>query len=304
MEFSVKILGNSGALPAFGRHPTAQVVNHDDRLFLVDCGEGTQMRCDDFKVKKGRIHHIFISHLHGDHFFGLLGLITSYQLLQRVHPLHIYGPPKLWDIIDLQLSPWGIPPCYELVFHPTQADAPMLLYEDALLTVETIPLNHKIACTGFLFKEKPKERNMRKDQIEKYGIHFTDIPAIKKGGDFKTSDGRIIPNRELTLDPMPPRSYAFCSDTAYNEAMVEQLKGVNLLYHEATFTQEFEERAKKTFHSTAQQAALMAQKVQAQRLLLGHFSAKYPVLDPILKEAKVVFERSSLALEGEVFGVE
>jgi len=303
MEFSVKILGNSGALPGFGRHPTAQVVNHHERLFLVDCGEGTQMRCNDFEVRKSKIHHIFISHLHGDHYFGLVGLITSFQLLQRIQPLHIYGPPKLWDIIKLQLSPWGIPPCYELVFHPTQAKTTMVLYEDEFLEVETIPLKHKIPCTGFLFREKPKVRKMRKDKIKEFDIHFKFIPEIKAGANFTTATGQVIPNLELTDAPLPPRAYAFCSDTAYHEPILSQIQGIDLLYHEATFTKEFEERAALTLHSTAEQAALMAKKAGVKRLLLGHFSAKYPILSPLLSEARAVFGASDLGVEGKVFGV-
>lgn len=305
LNFSVKILGNNAALPAYNRHPTAQVVNHDDRLFLVDCGEGTQMRFGEYGVKRSRIHHIFISHLHGDHYFGLPGLLTSYRLLQRETPIHLYGPPELEAILEMligSLKSENETYC-SIHFIPTQAEKPAVIYEDALLEVISFPTFHRIPCTGFLFKEKWRERKMRKDKIEEYQIPYQVIPGIKKGDHYETPEGKIISNEELTLDPPTPRAYAYCADTAYFEEMVPTIQGSNLIYHESTFTKEHEADAAAKFHSTSQQAARIAKLANANQLLLGHFSAKYADLQPLVDEARPIFVKTYLALEGYEYKV-
>ncbi len=303
MKFSVKILGSSGALPAYNRHPTSLIVNQNERLFMIDCGEGTQMRLNDFKVKKGKINHIFISHLHGDHYFGLLGLITSYTLLNRSTDLHLYGPPQLDEIIDVHIGIWRNEMPYKLIFHPINADEPSILFEDDELIVESIILNHRIDTTGFVFKEKLLPRKMIKEKIVEYNIPYTVINDIKAGADFIDADNNTIPNAELTNDPKEPKSFAYCSDTAYNPSMFDQLQNVNLLYHEATFMEDQEELAAKKYHSTTKQAALTAKSINAQKLIIGHFSAKYKDLDPLAQEAKKYFPESYLAIEGQEFEV-
>lgn len=302
MKFSLQILGSSGALPAYNRFPTAQVLNHNDRLFLIDCGEATQMRFQQFGVKRGKINHIFISHLHGDHYFGLLGLLTSYMLLQRAAPLYLYGPPQLMDILNVHLPPSEHYP-FKLHFIPTQNQKAECIYEDAELMVSSIPLKHRIPTTGFVFREKLGERKMRKDKIAEYNIHFSHIPSIKKGDSYTTPNGTIIPNQELTDDPPPPRSFAFCSDTAYHEPVLEHIANVDLLYHESTFGNDQKDDAAKKSHSTAEQAATIALKANAKQLVLGHYSAKYPDLSPLLKEAQAVFPNTHLGLEGKVFDI-
>lgn len=303
MNFNVTILGSCAALPAYNRHPTAQIVNHDDRLFLVDCGEGTQMRFADFGIKRSRINHVFISHLHGDHYFGLPGLLTSYRLLQRQAPIFLYGPPQLKPILESLIGPFESEngEYTSIVFKPTQAETPEIIYEDDFLTIRSFPTHHRIACTGFLFQEKIRERKMRKDKIQEYDIPYQVIPGIKKGDHFTTKDGQQVDNMELTLDPPTPRSYAYCADTAYFEPMLETIQGTTVIYHESTFSKEHEEDASAKFHSTAEQAAQIAQLAGAKTLLLGHFSAKYSDLSPLIEEAISIFPNSHLALEGKEF---
>ena len=305
MIFNVTILGSCAALPAYNRHPTAQIVNHDDRLFLVDCGEGTQMRFADHNIKRSRINHIFISHLHGDHYFGLPGLLTSYRLLQRQAPIFLYGPPQLEPLLESLIGSF-ISENEEytpIIFKPTQAEKPETIYEDEFLAIRSFPTHHRIACTGFLFQEKIRERKMRKDKIIEYDVPYQVIPGIKKGDDFISKDGKQISNKELTLDPPTPRSYAYCADTAYFEPMLESVRGATVIYHESTFSKEHGADAAAKFHSTAEQAAQIAQLAGAKTLLLGHFSAKYPDLSPLIEEALPIFPNSYLALEGSEFPI-
>jgi len=299
----VKILGSSGALPAYNRHPTSLIVNQNERLFMVDCGEGTQMRLADFDVKKGKINHIFISHLHGDHYFGLLGLVMSYTLLNRTSTLHLYGPPQLDDMLNMHIGPWRNEMPYKLEFHPTQALKVETLFEDDQLTVETILLDHRIPTTGFLFKEKLLPRKMIKEKIDLYNIPFIEIPKIKAGADYILENGEVIYNNELTTSPKAPKSFAYCSDTAFNPPMFQQIRDADLLYHEATFTEDQEEAAQKKYHSTTKQAALTAKEINAQKLIIGHFSAKYKDLNPLLQEAIEYFPNTHLAVEGTEFHV-
>jgi ribonuclease Z len=304
MQFDVTILGSNGAIPAYDRHPSAQIVNHNGRLFLIDCGEGTQLQMSKYNVRRGRLDHIFISHLHGDHFFGLIGLITSFNLNRREHALHIYGPPGLQEILNLQLHHTLIQLRFDIHFHPVFADAPMVIYDDRELTVETIILKHRLPTTGFLFKEKVGLRKIHGDAITQYNIPVEKIIDIKHGADLVLEGGEVIPNKEITTDPHEPRSYAYCSDTAYTLSFIEQIRGVNMIYHEATFLEEHKERAEETFHSTARQAGLIAKEAEAQTLLLGHFSARYESLEALLHQGKTVFENSFLAKEGECFSIE
>jgi ribonuclease Z len=303
MQFEVTILGSNAAIPAYGRYPSSQIVNYNGNLFMIDCGEGAQFRMNKFGIKRAHLNHIFISHLHGDHYFGLIGLLTSFNLNWREHPLHIYGPAALEEIIALQFKHSNTQLRYALHFHPTTDDKPAKIYEDQHLTVETIILKHRLPTTGFLFKEKIHGRKILAEKLEQYNIPHQVITDIKKGADFTTADGKTIANSELTQDPAAPRSYAYCSDTVYTDSFLEQIKGLDTLYHEATFIHEHAERAKETFHTTTRQAAELAQNAGVGKLLIGHFSARYEDLHPILAESREVFTNTHLAQEGVTFPI-
>ncbi len=302
MKFELTILGCGSALPTLRRSPTAQFLNIREHYFLIDCGEGTQLQLRKYKVKFQKINHIFISHLHGDHYLGLVGLLSSMHLLGRTAPLHIYAPKGLQEIIEVQLKYSETELRYAIVYMELE-QGEMLIFEDEQLTVTTIPLQHRIACNGFLFKEKPKLRKMRKEKIVQYDLPHYAIPAIKEGEDYTDANGRVIANEELTLPPDKSYAYAYCSDTAYSPAIVPQVQGVDLLYHEATFLSELADRARSTMHSTAAEAATIALKAGAKQLLVGHYSARYHSLEGFLAEARDVFENTHLAEEGKVFRV-
>jgi ribonuclease Z len=295
MTFELTVLGSNSALPSFGRHLSAQILNVDSSLFLIDCGEGTQIRMMDFKVKMNKIERVFISHLHGDHIFGLAGLIMTLGLQGRSKPLYIYSPPGLEQVIDAQLVGNYAFPVYFIV---NDAGKSVLLFENQSVEVFSIPLLHRVPCNGFLFVQKTASPNMRKDKIIEYSIPYHKINAIKNGDDFVTENGRIVPHSELTSKPPPPLKYAYCSDTAYFKEIVPFVKGVDLLYHEATFMHDLLDKANKTMHSTARQAAGIARQADVKKLLLGHFSARYKNLNPLLDEAKLVFENTFLPVEG------
>lgn len=303
MTFEVTILGSNSALPAHGRHPTAQVLNHHEKLFLLDCGEGTQIQLSAYRIKRSKISEVFISHLHGDHYYGLPGLLTSYHLLKRSEPLHLYCPKGLKDIIDLNFRYSDTRLSYELIVHEIDCSQVQQIYENNHVTVTTIPMKHRIACCGFLFREKERERVILPEQLARYNVPLSGIGTLKFGNDI-TVDGVTIANRELTQDPPPPRAYAFCSDTIHSPGLIENVKAVNLLYHEATFMEESAERASLTYHSTARQAATIAKKSGVKKLLIGHFSAKYDNLQLLLEEAKAVFPATEIAVEGQTFKVE
>ncbi|MFN8310586.1 MAG: ribonuclease Z [Chitinophagales bacterium] len=303
MQFEVTILGSNGAVPAFDRHPTSQFINYNGHGYLVDCGEGTQLQMARYAIRRGKLDHIFISHLHGDHFFGLLGLLTSFNLNHRETPLHIYGHPGIEEIVTTQFRHSETTLRFPVHYHVVFANHPELIYEDHQMTVTTIPLKHRIPTTGFLFREKEGLRKMRVEKLAEYKIPVHLISGIKAGSPLVLEDGSVISNEELTLPPAAPRSYAFCSDTAYTDSFTDQIQGVNLLYHEATFLNEHEQRATETMHSTARQAALVAQAANVDQLLLGHFSARYERLERLLEEARVIFQNTSLALEGTVFQI-
>ena len=301
--FEVTILGSSSATPTSKRNPTAQVINVSDRVFLIDCGEATQIQLRRFKVKFQRISHIFISHLHGDHYLGLMGYLSSLHLLGRTAPMQIFCPPGLDEIINIQLKHSATILNYpiEYIFHDFNSRQTIL--EDERIKVESIPLNHRIPCCGFIFTEKPRPRNLIREMLGVYRIPVAAIPGIKAGGDYITPEGERIPNEKLTTGDQIIRTYAYCSDTCYDERLIDLVKGADLLYHEATFMEERAERAKETFHSTTKQAATIALKAGVSRLVIGHYSARYKDLQPMLEEARSVFPQTSLAIEGEVFSI-
>lgn len=299
--FTVTTLGTGAALPARGRYPTSQLVNVLGAWYMIDCGEGTQERLRAIGFNFQRIGHIFISHLHGDHYLGLMGLISSMHLMGRQAPLTVHGPPELKEIIGLQLRASSTYLRYPLHVRPTAPASGTVLHTDERVVVTTLKLEHRIPCTGFVFREKMGSRRLRPDRVE-------EIPqfrrgAVKNGEDLVFPDGHRIPNHELTLDPPSPRSYAYCSDTAHAPALIPFLQGVDLLYHEATFTTAMISRAKETMHSTAAQAALIAKEAGVGKLLLGHFSSRYKSASVLLDEARPIFPNTALSSEGATFVV-
>lgn len=297
--FAVTILGNNSALPAYDRHPTSQVVTIDDQLLLIDCGEGTQMQLSRYKIKRGKLNNIFISHLHGDHYFGLIGLITSMGLLGREQPLHLYAPAGLDAIIKLQLEVAFTTLPYELVFHPLTGEEVIL--DHPKFSVECFSTRHRIPCWGFIIREKKLPRKIHKEKAIAFEIPAAYYQSLKHGYDYTRKDGQVVFNDQVTIPNTPPRSYAFCADTVYDERLAEITQNVTLLYHEATYLKDLEERAAARFHSTTVQAATIALKANAHRLLLGHFSSKYEELQDYLTEASAIFPKTQLAIEGVTF---
>ena len=304
MAFTFTILGSSSALPTSKRFTSAFVLNIHERFFLIDCGEGTQMQLRKYKIKLGRINHIFISHIHGDHVFGLFGLISSFNLLGRKNDLHIFGPPDLEHIIHSYLKDFYINLFFEIIFHSVNCTRSVRIYEDDKILVNSIPLKHRIPTCGFLFREQPIWPNLRKDMIEKYNIPISKRQGIKRGDSFITETGDIVPNSELVISAPEPKTFAYCSDTSYNEGILTQIRNVDLLYHEATFGGELRKLAKETMHSTASEAARLASKASVKKLVIGHFSARYKDLTPLLAEAQKVFNNTFIAEDGKVFTVE
>jgi ribonuclease Z len=303
-NFELTILGCSSATPTSQRNPTAQLLNIAERFFLIDCGEATQIQLRRYKLKFQRINHIFISHLHGDHYLGLVGLLSSMHLLGRTIDLNIYCPPELKEIVEIQFKYSQTYLKFKIIYHFHNYVDNELIFEDDKVEVRTIVLNHRIPCCGFVFTEKPLLAHIVKENLDKYQIPVEQIMAIKKGADFISDIGETIPNYKLVADKLKPRSYAFCSDTCYDERIIEFITGVTLLYHEATFMNDMLSRAKETFHSTALQAATIAQKAGVKSLMIGHYSARYKDLQPLLEEARSVFENTILAVEGESIRLE
>ena len=301
MKFEVTVLGSSSATPIFNRNPSAQALNINDHLYLVDCGEGTQQQMLRFDVKASRIDHIFISHLHGDHYLGLVGLLSSMHLNGRSKTLKLFGPPELKEIIDLQLKYSDTTLQYPIDFIPTNAHTAEVILDNQDITVETIPLDHRIACTGFLFREKKRLRKIIKERIADLNIPVEYYSAIKKGSDYVSLEGKLYKNADITLSPEEPKTYAYCSDTLYNESYFAQISNADLLYHESTFLNNMLERAQSTYHTTALQAGEVAIKTHAKKLLIGHFSARYKTLNELLDEARSVFPDTELAVEGRTF---
>lgn len=290
-------------MPTSERFPTAHLLNANERFFLIDCGEGTQIQLRKYRIKIGKINHIFISHLHGDHIFGLFGLISSFCLLGRTSKLHIYGPEMLEELLLDHLKYFQNDLTFELIIHTFQNKRSALIYHDKTIEVRTVPLLHRIPTCGFLFKEKPVPKNIKKELVEQYKIPIREIVKIKNGSDFVTVDGIKLSNDELTLPSYRTRSYAYCSDTAYDEKITEYIKSVDILYHEATFTHKDADLASETFHSTTKQAAEIAKKAGAGKLLIGHFSSRYKKYDDFEKEAREVFENTVAINDGDIFSV-
>lgn len=299
--FAITILGNNSAIPAFGRNPTAQVLQTQDDFFLIDCGEGTQLQMSKYKIRRSKINHIFISHMHGDHYFGLIGLLTSMSLLSRTQDLHLYGPSVLADILELQLKAAKTTLSYRVHFH--KLDKEGVIAETSKIRVECFRVKHRIDCFGFLFREIRNPRSINVERAKAYEIPSAYYEQLQQGKDYVTKKGTIIPNEEVTSPAQKARSYAYCADTIYDESLAEKVKGVDLIYHEATYLKEHHKRAAERFHSTTIQAAAIARLAGVNKLLIGHFSSKYEVLDEFLKEAQEVFENTELALEGACFRI-
>ena len=297
----VTILGCYAATPRTLTHPTSQVLEIKNHLFLIDCGEGTQVQLRKQKVRFSKINHIFISHLHGDHFFGLPGLVATFRLLGRVNPLHIYGPKGIKEAVTLLLKLGDSWTNYPLHFHELSSQAPEVVFEDKKVTVTTIPLDHRVYTNGFLFREKVGSRKLEAKAVEAHGIDSCYFQNIKDGKDAPNKAGEIIPNAQLSSDPKPTKSYAFCSDTAYFPKIIAQIKEVTVLYHESTFLESESDLATKTKHSTASQAAKIAESAGVKSLILGHYSTRYDGLQPFKEEAEVYFKPVLLADDGREF---
>ena len=296
-KFEVHILGCGSALPTTRHLATSQVINIREKLFMIDCGEGAQVQLRKSRLKFSRLNHIFISHLHGDHCFGLMGLISTFGMLERTANLHIHCHADLQHILEPQIEFFckGMP--YNVVFELFNPGEQTVIYDDRSVSVETIPLRHRVPCCGFLFREKPTPNHIRRDMIDFYQIPIYLINRIKNGEDYVLEDGTVIPNARLTIPSDPPRSYAYCSDTCYLPRICEQIKGCDLLFHEATFADADAKRAKETFHTTAPQAAEIAKAAQVKKLVIGHYSARYEDESILLKEASEIFPQTILAQE-------
>lgn len=297
MGYELVVLGAASATPTSNNYTTSQLLKFREHFFLIDCGEGAQKQLRRSKTKFSRINHIFISHLHGDHFFGLVGLLSSFHLLGRTTPLTVYGPPKLKEIILTQFRAAGTFTSYPISFVVTQHKVPQVLLETDAYTISSFPLKHRIATTGFLFQEKPLKRGLNKEAADKLGIPVCDYHWIKEGRDWTSDEGKVVRNEEITFDPPRPLSYAFASDTMYVPETAKYVQGVDLLYHESTFCEDKADRATQTMHSTAKQAAQVAKEADAKHLLLGHYSARYSDFNDFKEEAKEVFDPVYLGFE-------
>jgi ribonuclease Z len=295
------ILGCYAATPRSFTNPTSQVLDIKNRLFLIDCGEGTQVQLRKNKLKFSKINHIFISHLHGDHFFGLIGLISTFALLGRTTDLHVFGPKGIKEIIEMQLRLSNSWTNYQLFFHELESKESEVIFEDEKVIVKTIPLKHRVYTNGFLFQEKIGDRILDLNAVQNFEIDKCYYQNIKKGKDITLEDGRVIENVKLTFDPIAAMSYAFCSDTKYHESIIHIIKEVDVLYHEATFLDSEEALAAKTMHSTAKEAAKIALKANVKQLLLGHYSTRYDSIDLFKEEAETIFAAVLLADDGKVF---
>ncbi len=303
MKFEVTILGSSSATPVYNRNPTAQLLNCNEKFYLIDCGEGTQQQLIRYGIKASKIDYIFISHLHGDHYFGLVGLLSSMHLNGRIKPLRLFGPKALLEILELQFKYSETVIRYALEFVPVEADHSRMIFENADLTVESIILNHRIPCTGYKFIQKKRLRKLLIEKLEEAQITVEYFPLLKRGADLTFPDGRVILNKEYTMDPDEPKTYCYCSDTLADGSYMPQIKGATALYHEATFLHDMLDRANQTHHTTALQAGEIAKEAGVEHLLIGHFSSRYKVLQPLLDEARSVFETTELAIEGNTFQI-
>ena len=304
MTFELTILGSSSAVPTSKRNLTAHVLNVHERFFLIDCGEGTQLQLRKNNIRFGKIDHIFISHLHGDHIFGLFGLISTFNLLNRKNDLHIYAYQEIEKILESHIAYFERNMSYKLVYHFFNPKKNELVFENDNLTVHTIPLKHKVPTCGFLFREKGHLRNLRKNVVETYQIPIKQIQSVKEGNDFINDDGELIPNERLTLPPYKTRSYAYCTDTAYSEKIVPIIENVDLLFHEATLAKNLQKQAKQTTHSTSIDAATIAKKANVKKLIIGHFSARYKDVSVLLQQAQEIFPNTVAAEDGEKYSIE
>jgi ribonuclease Z len=301
ITLKLTILGCYAATPRTFTNPTSQILEIKNRLFLIDCGEGTQVQLRKNKIRFSKINHVFISHLHGDHFFGLVGLVSTFSLLNRATDLHIYGPKGIKEIIKLQLRLSNSWTNYDLHFHELESKESEVIYEDEKVTIKTIPLKHRIYTNGFLFHEKVDKRKLNVDAVQSFKIDKCYYQNIKNGKDILLEDGRLIENYRLTFDPIAPKNYAFCSDTAYDESIIPLIKDVDILYHESTFLQTEESLAKKTLHSTAKEAATIALKANVKHLILGHYSTRYEDIKLFREEAQTIFPEVLLGDDGKSF---
>jgi ribonuclease Z len=298
---ALTILGNNSAIPAFDRNPTAQILQTNEESFLIDCGEGTQMQMARYKIRRSKISRIFISHLHGDHYYGLIGLITSMGLLGRTQDIHLHAPAPLEEIIKLQLNVADTHLPYKLHFHPLKAEG--IIVDDKKMMVECFKVQHRIECWGFLFREKKNPRKVNPERAVIYEIPAAFYEKLQQGLDYVNKKGTIVPNEEVTIAASKPRSYAFCADTIYDETLALKIKEVDLLYHESTYLKHLHERAAMRYHSTTHQAASIAKLGNVKKLLIGHFSSKYESLEEFLPEACEIFENTELALEGTCYKI-
>ena len=301
--FNVQILGANSALPANNRFPSSQVLTLQDQLFLIDCGEGTQIQLSKYGIRRNKIDQIFISHLHGDHVFGLAGLIASYNHFGRSNDLDVNGPPGIEEMIQTQLRCSGTHVNFKLTFKEFDPSKHTLIFENKIIEVFTIPLHHRVPTAGFLFKEKSLARNISKDKITEYQLSIDQIKRIKNGDGVVLPEKGFIDSDYFLKEALATRSYAYCSDTAYKPDIVPLIRNVDVVYHETTFTEVYKDRAKITLHSTAKEAAMIAKAAHASKLITGHYSSRYAILDPILEEAKSVFENTELGIEGRVYEI-
>lgn len=301
--FKIHILGCGSALPTLKHNASSQLIEMRGKCFMVDCGEGAQMQFRRSHIHFSKLNAIFISHMHGDHCFGLMGLLSTLGMLGRTSKLRIYAPKEYAILFRQQVEFFMQTMEYEMEMIPVDTEKQQIIYEDHSLTVETVPLQHRVPCCGFIFREKPTLPHIRRDMIDYYGIPVSQINNIKNGADWTNEDGDMIPNARLVQPADPPRSYAYCSDTRFVPGLKEKVKGVTVLYHESTYTSDQEDRAKIYYHSTARQAATIAAGAGVGTLLLGHYSARYNDEQVLLQEAKAVFENSILTQEGMVFNV-
>ena len=300
LPFKIHILGCGSATPTLHHFPSSQIVEVRGKLFMIDCAEGTQLQLRKLRVPFTKIQAIFISHIHGDHCFGLIGMISTFGLLGRTAPLHIYAPKALEKMLEMQIEMFCNDLGYEVVFHAVDTKENKVIYDDRSLTVETVPLCHRVPCAGYIFREKPTLPHIRRDMIDFYQIPLSQINNIKAGADWTTPDGTLIENSRLVSPAEPPRSYAYCSDTAYLPHLHELLKGVTTLYHESTYAEDMMDNAVKYCHSTARQAAMVAKAAGVSRLLLGHYSSRYTNEEILLNEAQEIFSNSFLTNEMQV----
>ncbi len=302
-DFKITVLGCGSAVPTSSSNPSAQLLTYRNTKFLIDCGEGTQMRMIKYQVRHRKLDHILISHLHGDHFFGLFGLLSTFRLIAREAPLHLYIPHSLQLLIDYQFRLMGTRQSYPLVFHALEDYSDSPLYEDNNFFVQSFPLEHSTPAWGFYFKEKEKKRRINKDFISRYNPDVSEIREILEGRDFTTKEGRVIKNEEVTTDPPAPRSFAYCSDTVYYPAIADSIYGVSLLYHEATFDNSMQDKARERMHATAAEAAKIAKQARARKLLIGHFSIRHNNFQLLLDEAREHFENTFICQEGKTYQI-